>query len=625
MSLQNIQQNPQNISNIYLAHISQQLSTQPNGSQSYIPNTLPNTTEPFIPPTSCVWVNGLWSLSLVISLTGALMTTLLQHWARRYLKLANSRCYPQEKARIHAFYRHGVEKLYIKWTIEAVPPLLHLSLFLFFAGLSVFLFCIHSTIFKIVTTWIALCTILYTYFAFLPIIHKDSPYSAPPSALVFFCLTGLRYLFFQILRRFPQMDPPVCMPLHRRDPSAVHLGDFFSTTLSKTAEEFALKQRPDIDYHSFLRTFESLYEDTDLEKFFEGLSCLCDGGTGNGLNIQEGFIIPHRKKLSIALIDLMNRTLSSNLVTEFVKRRRMVICTKTIDLTSVLGPWCFIRCVLFGEWSKFLECVEFGLFVQKWKSTDKVASFAAQCVAALTISIVRDRNRDEHWLQLVNGLHNASEFPLPKYIAHGDSLPLANVIFIVRRTIQTYSGAKERHRNDILKASSKTLKTVCKLNIGDTCRSSNTSSAVYGTNSFIRRRQTNVLTTRLSPRRRSRIFASYILLYTNAQVHTQHHFLLLMIGTPYLTIQCHTPCARLMTIVLPCRSRTCNLTSQCLTHQEMSHSSQCPSLPLSIHPLGHRTSRLSTLLIQHHSRLHQLRLRPLYTHGLVRLLLLWTL
>jgi hypothetical protein len=468
VSVQNIQQNPQNISNIYLAHISQQLSTQPNGSQSFIPNTLSNTTEPFIPPTSCVWVNGLWSLSLVISLTGALMTTLLQHWARRYLKLANSRCHPQEKARIHAFYWHGVEKLYIHWTIEAVPPLLHLSLFLFFAGLSMFLFRIHSTIFKIVTTWIALCTILYAYFTFLPIIHKDSPYSAPPSALVFFCLTGLRYLFFQILRRFPQIDPPVSMPLHRRDPGAVHLGDFFSTTLSKTAEEFALKLRPDIDYHSFLRTFDSLYEDTDLEKFFEGLSCLCDAGTGNGSNIQEGFIIPHKKKLQTALIGLMNRTLSSNLVTDIVKRRRMVICTKTVDLTSLFGPWCFLRCVLFGEWSKFLECVEFGLAVEKWKSTDKVTSFAAQCVAALTISIVRDRNRDERWFQLVNGLHNASELPLLKYIAHGDSLPLANALFIVRRTVQTYSGANERHRNNILKASLKTLKTVCKIKIGDT-------------------------------------------------------------------------------------------------------------------------------------------------------------
>jgi len=57
---------------------------------------------------------------------------------------------------------------------------------------------------------------------------------------------------------------------------------------------------------------------------------------------------------------------------------------------------------------------------------------------------------------------------LHKYIARGDSILLANVIFIVRRTVQTYSGAKERHRQDILDASSKTLETVCKLKIEET-------------------------------------------------------------------------------------------------------------------------------------------------------------
>ena len=61
---------------------------------------------------------------------------------------------------------------------------------------------------------------------------------------------------------------------------------------------------------------------------------------------------------------------------------------------------------------------------------------------------------------------------LDKYIAHdaagSDDILLANAILIVRRTVQTYSGADERHRRDILEASSKTLETVCKLKIGET-------------------------------------------------------------------------------------------------------------------------------------------------------------
>ena len=468
LSVPNIRQNPQDTSNFYLAHIYQQLSTtQPNGSQPSIPSSLSNPTEPYSPPTSGVWVNGLWFLSLVISLTCALLATLLQHWARRYLRVAHPHYGPHKRARIRAFYKHGVEKLHIPWVIELLPTLLHLSLFLFFSGLSVFLFGVNLTIFKVVTAWIGVCVILYACLTFLPVIRKDSPYSSPLSASVSFYLTGIRYVFFRFLSRILGINSSACMVLRSRNPRAAPLDDFFSYSMGKTAEKFAISQGPDIDYRSLLWTFGTLDNDKKLEKFFEALPRLCDSVMGKTLDLQQGFIRLHKKKLSTALIGLMSRTLTSNLVTEFVKQRRMIICTKVINSTSLLGPWWILRCVLLGGWSKFLECIEFGLFVLNWKNiTDKVTTFYAQCVAVLTISILRDR--DERWLQLAAGLLKVSNFLLDKYIAHGDSILLANAIFIVRRTIQIYSGAKERHRSDILDASSKVLKTVCKLDIRNT-------------------------------------------------------------------------------------------------------------------------------------------------------------
>ena len=42
---------------------------------------------------------------------------------------------------------------------------------------------------------------------------------------------------------------------------------------------------------------------------------------------------------------------------------------------------------------------------------------------------------------------------------------LANAIFIVRRTVQTYCGSAERPRNNIIGASSKTSQIVCKPDI----------------------------------------------------------------------------------------------------------------------------------------------------------------
>jgi hypothetical protein len=428
---------------------------------------LTDPIEPFVPPTSGVWVNGLWFSSLVISLTCGLLATLLQQWARRYLTVAYPRYSPYKRARIRAFYKNGVERLHIPWTIEMLPALLHISLFLFFAGLSIFLFSVHRTIFKVVTTWIGVCVILYAILTFMPIIRKDSPFSAPLSSSFSFCLTGIRYTFFRLLQRFPHIDPSLCMPLRSRDPRAVHLDDFFSHSMSKTAEEYALKLHPSIDYRSLLWTFELLDEDPDLEKFFEGLPRLCDSETGKSLNLQQGFITPNKATLSNALIGMMDRTLSSNLAPEFVKQRRLIICTKAIESTSLFGPWWILRRVLLGGWHRFLGCIEFGLFVQNWKEiTHPVTLFYRQCVAALTISIVRDR--DERWYQLVSGLLDVSKTLLNKYIGNDDNILLANAIYIVRRTVQTYSGSQEHHRNDIIVASSRTLETVCKLDIRST-------------------------------------------------------------------------------------------------------------------------------------------------------------
>ena len=467
MSVQNIQRNPQDTSSFYLAHIYQQLSTQSNGSQPSIPSSLTNPIEPFIPSTSDVWANGLWFLSLVISLTCALVALLLQQWARRYLQVAYPRCNPHKQARIRAFYKYGVEERRIPLTIEVIPVLLHIALFLFFAGLSVFLFGLHRTIFKVVTAWIGVCIILYAYLTVLPIIHKNSPCSSPFSSPLFLCLTGIRYLFFRLLHRFPHIDPSICMPLRGGDPRAVHLENFFSYSMSKTAEEYALGMNPFIDYRTLLWTFQSLHEDSDFEKFFEGLPRLCDSETGKSLNLQQGFIGPNKRTLSNALIALVNRTLSSGLTPEFVKQRRLIICSKVLESTSLFGPWWILRHVLLESGRQFLGCIEFGLFVQNWKDiAHPVTLFYRQCVAAQSISIVRDH--DERWYQLASGLLDVSNALLDKYIENGDSIQLANAISIVRRTVQTYSGSAERHRNDIIGVSSKTLETTCKLDMGRT-------------------------------------------------------------------------------------------------------------------------------------------------------------
>ncbi|KAF8205826.1 hypothetical protein K438DRAFT_1669515, partial [Mycena galopus ATCC 62051] len=60
--------------------ISQQLSAQLNGSQFTF-----SPSPPFEVPTSALLCNGLWFVSLGLSLTCALLATLVEQWAREFL------------------------------------------------------------------------------------------------------------------------------------------------------------------------------------------------------------------------------------------------------------------------------------------------------------------------------------------------------------------------------------------------------------------------------------------------------------------------------------------------------------------------------------------------------------
>ena len=462
ISIQDLKPNSQDTSAFYLANIYQLLSNE-NGSQVITPPSLSNPAASFTPSKAAVWVNSLWFLSLAIGLTCAFLATFLQQWARRYLRITKPRRSLHERARIRAFFAEGVERLHLPWTVEALPTLLHISLFLFFAGLGVLLFGVHRTVFKVVVAWVGLCVVVYAYVTALPILHKDSPYHAPLSTFFWSCVTGMRYAIF------PPHDPSP----HRHNttiPGSFHTRDLednrhrglFTQSLLKTAEEHAGGLPAEIDYRSLSWTFDSLDEDREFEQFFEGVPGFCNSNAVD--NPVRGFIRPNGRKLSNALTGLMNRTLSSSLVSESVKQRRITICTKAISAADLFGPWWVLPRVLTGEWQAFLRSVEFGLFLKDWSRVDRpITTFYAQCAVAVIISSVQTKARDDRWFQLVTRQINVSNSILRRYLTHGDSILLANLIYIVRETLRTSSEIGEHYEAYIKEASSRTLEPICKL------------------------------------------------------------------------------------------------------------------------------------------------------------------
>ncbi|KAF8266150.1 hypothetical protein EI94DRAFT_232050 [Lactarius quietus] len=135
LTFQDLKPDPQDISNFYLANIYQlQLLASPNGSQLTVPTSLPNPPA-FSPPASAVWVNSLWFLSLVISITCALFAILLQQWARLYLTTYHPRHTLLKEARIRELLAEGINKFRLPLIAHALRALHHLSFFLFLGDL----------------------------------------------------------------------------------------------------------------------------------------------------------------------------------------------------------------------------------------------------------------------------------------------------------------------------------------------------------------------------------------------------------------------------------------------------------------------------------------------------------
>ncbi|KAI9457984.1 hypothetical protein BJY52DRAFT_1170420, partial [Lactarius psammicola] len=126
--------------NALLAQISGQLVNISNGTPLTDPVCHSNRT------ASAVKVNVLWFLSLILSLNCALSATLMQQWARRYRELAQRRGATHRRGRMRAYIFDGLNRFGMAQAVATMPRLLHISVFLFFAGLIEFLFPIYTTV-----------------------------------------------------------------------------------------------------------------------------------------------------------------------------------------------------------------------------------------------------------------------------------------------------------------------------------------------------------------------------------------------------------------------------------------------------------------------------------------------
>jgi Family of unknown function (DUF6535) len=358
---------------------------------------------------------------------------MLQQWSRRYVRITQPRYSPAKRARIRAFFSEGVDKLHLPWAVEALPVLLHLSLFLFFAGLLVYLRGIHHTVFSAVASWVGLCVAMYACITFMPILRHDSPYYAPLSRSAWYLVSGLLFLFFRTLLYLPFFNHSF---RDRFDLLTFHYGRSFLHGPEKIAEETARKTSSETDGRMLTWTLDSLYQDFELEQFFSGIPSFCN----SPLLVDHlgTFIRPNTEKLLWALIGWMDRTSTSHLVPKEIKQRRTAIFMDAMDAASLPLNEQILNHIFSEEWRGLLNSVDLGLFLRRRVDPDNPgATSYTHC--AISIIISRERERDNRWFELTTRHLGVSGPVLRSYLAHGDSVLLANCIHITRYLIEIYS------------------------------------------------------------------------------------------------------------------------------------------------------------------------------------------
>jgi hypothetical protein len=259
---------------LLLSQISQQLAALASGSSISIPSGLPG--QDFQPSASAVRVNIFWFISLVLSLTCALLATLMQQWVRRYLQTSQRWYASYKRVRIRTFFAEGIERFGLPTAVEALPALLHVSVFLFFAGLVDFLININHTVAFSLLSAVVVGTSAYFLFTILPLIYPNSPYQTPLTTLLWIFHQTTLLISLDLLRRFVKFmyerTGVVVWKLYGR--ILFKLDDHsrrLRQGLSRSRDNIALRQPTEMDSRALSWTLDALDEDHELEQFVAGI------------------------------------------------------------------------------------------------------------------------------------------------------------------------------------------------------------------------------------------------------------------------------------------------------------------------------------------------------------------
>ncbi|KZP12364.1 hypothetical protein FIBSPDRAFT_1050087 [Athelia psychrophila] len=349
----------------------QQISQQLAGNAVQNPTL---TLESFSPTSSAVRVNTCWFLSLSLALTSALAAALVQQWVHYYTQAIQRRPAPHLQARIRRYLFNGIEKYKISALVEGIPALLHVAVFLFFAGLLDFIYAIDPTIAWSTLPIIAACGSLYIMMTILPVLDRQSPFRTPFSeAFWVFCR------FFGLLR-FRTPSGWLRLPRRMADARELLAGRLHisHTKLASAGLCWALK---------------NLNEDAELLPFVEGIPAFCK--EYEDAEVMQEILLDHNVDLLPRIVALLRTCANSRSLRAASRQVRSITCLEAIAKLCELHsthPWTFMH-----NHEERLRL----LVIPMTKESDQQVAGAAKIVAAVVVKHI-------HSLTLRDPLHPIS-------------------------------------------------------------------------------------------------------------------------------------------------------------------------------------------------------------------------
>jgi len=486
---------------VLLAQISRQLDGISNGT--HVPSAASTSFSPdsgaqqSSPPASAVWVNSLWFLSLVISLFCALLATLQQRWARRYLGLTRPQVAIHKRGHIHSFLAEGINRFNVHYVVEAIPALLHVSVFLFLAGLVISLFTIHHTVAYITLSATVVCFLVYVAITVMPVVYYDSPYTSPFSTLAWYIsrkiivtvLNGVDYVAKTLQKSKESFDrwrsatsttmttTTTTTKTTTKTASPPDRFSYYKTLLSgdMTKAIYAAAMRPDAvrDARALGWTLDRLDEEGELVQFAAGIPGFSRSTrVDKSMSILE--MVPMLTELHSSLSWDITKLLiraskpgllrGSKLLPEPVREQRLAVCQEGMyylphAIKTLLER--IVECVL--EEREAVETVgsilPVVLSVESWilavrlsvstaSRVDRAVKIGAQCMATV---IASQPPPCEQSLSILMRHWSIEEPYLNRYLEQFDSILLKNLNhFLIHTAFDVIEEAEVQHHIDLV-------------------------------------------------------------------------------------------------------------------------------------------------------------------------------